>query len=65
MYMKGVAHRDLSLENVLIKNDKERGHICLIIDFGMSVFVPKDDVSGNFLKARPLGNYEVCVLKIL
>jgi len=35
---KGVCHRDLSLENILVNRDK-----CLIIDFGMCLRVPYSD----------------------
>jgi len=34
---KGICHRDLSLENIVLDNDKQD---CLIIDFGMSLSVP-------------------------
>lgn len=38
---KGVCHRDLSLENVLVD-----GHRCMIIDMGMCLRVPYNDRSG-------------------
>ena len=39
---KGICHRDLSPENVMMDNDG-----CLIIDMGMAIRIPYSDTSGN------------------
>lgn len=48
---RGVAHRDLSLENIICKNAEE---MCKIIDFGMCIRVPQDEM-GRYLRVRPQG----------
>lgn len=51
MHKNGIAHRDLSLENILL--DKSGRH-CKIIDFGMAIQAPKDRLlqpQGPFGKA--------------
>jgi serine/threonine protein kinase len=48
----GVAHRDMSLEN-LIYNKHE--NYVKIIDFGMCLRVPKDEATGTFLYMPPQG----------
>ena len=39
---KGICHRDLSLENILVNKDA-----CMIIDMGMCLRVPYDDGDGG------------------
>lgn len=48
---RGVAHRDMSLENVICKNGEQ---VCKIIDFGMCMRVPQDE-AGRYLRVRPQG----------
>lgn len=48
----GVAHRDMSLENLIYSR---KGDLVKIIDFGMCLRVPKDEVTGAFLYLRPQG----------
>ena len=43
MQKKGVVHRDLSLENILIHNDH-----CVIVDLGMSLRVPFADPDNSY-----------------
>jgi len=50
----GVAHRDLSIENVLYDDSTDTYAIC---DFGMALRVPRDPLSGSFL---PLTNAPAC-----
>ena len=38
---KGLAHRDLTLENILLKDNK-----CKIMDFGMCILFPINSSSG-------------------
>jgi len=47
----GLAHRDMSLENIICKNGEEA---CKIIDFGMCFLVPRDEM-GRYLRVRPQG----------
>jgi len=52
MHTKGIAHRDLKLENVLLQ--EERGEdICKVCDFGLA-YRYEVDGSGKVLKGRPL-----------
>lgn len=39
----GVCHRDMSLENLLVHNDR----ICLVIDMGMCLRIPYDGLDGE------------------
>ena len=48
----GVAHRDMSLENVIY--DKQTDTV-KIIDFGMCLKVPRDETTGTFLYIPPQG----------
>ncbi len=51
LHLHGIIHRDLTSENVLLKNDG----VCKIIDFGFAVRVP--DASPNQVyRLRPAGN---------
>lgn len=51
IHSKGMTHRDLSLENILLTHD---GY-CKIIDLGQSLRVPVDTLSGQALEMPPLG----------
>lgn len=51
MQSKGVSHRDLSLENILLTGE---GY-CKIIDLGQSLRVPIDSQSGQILSMAPAG----------
>jgi len=52
MHDLGVAHRDMSLENLLVDGD---GRTVVIIDMGMSVRVPSDPDTGEPLLLAPRG----------
>ncbi|ETW07314.1 serine/threonine protein kinase [Aphanomyces invadans] len=51
MHTHGIAHRDLSLENVLLDNDRA----CKVCDFGLAVAVPSvhDDAVGKLNYMAP------------
>lgn len=49
LHRNGIAHRDLSVENILF--DEDRGHF-VVIDLGMSLRLPRD-AEGNFRKFLP------------
>ncbi len=49
MHAYGIAHRDMSLENVMCRTNTTN---CKIIDFGMCQLVPRDS-HGRFLRIRP------------
>eukprot|EP00326_Haptolina_ericina_P011076 CAMPEP_0181226976 /NCGR_PEP_ID=MMETSP1096-20121128/32541_1 /TAXON_ID=156174 ORGANISM="Chrysochromulina ericina, Strain CCMP281" /NCGR_SAMPLE_ID=MMETSP1096 /ASSEMBLY_ACC=CAM_ASM_000453 /LENGTH=354 /DNA_ID=CAMNT_0023320349 /DNA_START=44 /DNA_END=1108 /DNA_ORIENTATION=- len=53
MHDKGVAHRDLKLENVLISASPSGDDICKVCDFGLA-YRYEVDGSGKVLKGRPL-----------
>ena len=52
----GLAHRDMSLENIMVRNSKDSGSSssknCKIIDFGMCQLVPKDAL-GRYMRVVP------------
>jgi serine/threonine protein kinase len=48
----GVAHRDMSLENIIYD---DRTDTMKIIDFGMCLKVPKDETTGAFMLMPPQG----------
>lgn len=50
----GIAHRDMSLENVMITDN---GTVCKIIDFGMSLRLPRSPMTGQLLRIH---NNAVC-----
>lgn len=50
IHKNGIALRDLSLENVLVSSDG----VCKIIDFGMSLLLPRNSITGEILKVKPL-----------
>ena len=55
LHSKGIHHRDMSLENLMMKKDGT----CLIIDFGMCVRCPMDE-NGNF---KPIAQLPPCSKK--
>lgn len=50
VHKNGMALRDLSLENVLVSSSG----VCKIIDFGMTLHLPRNPISGEVLKVKPL-----------
>jgi serine/threonine protein kinase len=54
LHKNGIAHRDLSLENILYDESTDCYAIC---DFGVSIRLPTDPSTGAFL---PLTNAPVC-----
>lgn len=54
LHDNGVAHRDLSIENVLYDDATDTFAIC---DFGMAIRVPRDPVTGAYL---PLSQAPAC-----
>ena len=50
IHKKGIAMRDLSLENILVSSEG----VCKITDFGMSLLLPRDSSTGKILKVQPL-----------
>ena len=50
VHKNGMALRDLSLENVLVSSTG----VCKIIDFGMTLLLPRNEKSGAVLKVKPL-----------
>jgi len=54
MHTKGIAHRDLKLENVLLSTDRDSGEdICKVCDFGLA-YRYEVDGSGKVLNVKPL-----------
>ena len=43
MHEQNVVHRDLKLDNILIKNDGESKHTIKLIDFGFATGCLKDE----------------------
>jgi len=50
LHSRGVCHRDLSLENVLVSQNT-----CIIIDMGMCLRMPVDQTTGKHLLINPQG----------
>jgi len=50
----GIAHRDMSLENIMVGGN---GTICKIIDFGMSLRIPRNPMTGQLMRIH---NNAVC-----
>jgi len=53
MHVKGIAHRDLKLENVLISSNEKGEDVCKVCDFGLA-YRYEVDGNGKVLKGRPL-----------
>jgi serine/threonine protein kinase len=52
LHQLGIAHRDLSLENVLFSRATNN---CKIIDFGMALRLPRDEATGEVYLLPPQG----------
>ena len=50
LHNHGVAHRDMSLENVLFS---QNGYTCKIIDFGMTIRIPYNEETRTFMRIPP------------
>jgi serine/threonine protein kinase len=59
LHQRGIAHRDLKLENIMMSSKDEIG-IPKIVDFGLSITIGYGEIKGE-----PLGTVGFCAPEII